>query len=332
LGVRYVLEGSVQKAEDRIRINAQLIDALTGRHLWAERYNRKLTDLFALQDDITIKILTAIRIKLTSGEEASTYEKHFKGEKGLDCYLKYLEGVNNIHTLTVDSSRAARRIAEEMMGLCPQNPMTHILTSWVTYLEYWFGLGKSPQESVEKGIESAQRAVAMDDSLSFGHRLLGIFYPLKREYERAIAEAERSLALEPGTANAHMVLGISLISAGRSEEAISPLQKAIRLDPIGTTLHFVWLGNAYRYTGRLEEAVSEYKKALQRAPNNFFAHIGLAAAYSMMGREQEAHAAAVEVLRINPKFSLDSFAKKLTNKDQSKIDQSVEALRKAGLK
>ena len=332
LGVRYVLEGSVQKSTDRIRINAQLIDALTGRHIWAERYDRDLKDIFALQDDITMKILTAIRVKLTEGEQVSGAEKYFKGKQGLDCYLKYLESLNYLFRANIKDTKVARRIGEEAIEMCPDNPMINTLMSGVNYLEYWLGLGKSPRESLEKGIELAQKAVAMDESLASAHGTLSLFYTQKREYERAIAEGERAVALEPGGWSSHMRYGMSLHYGGRPEEAIQALQKAIRLNPAGESSNFFHLGHAYRTTGRYEEAVSEYKKALQRAPDNIFAHLGLAATYSMMGREQEARAEAAEVLRINPKFSVDSFAKILRNKDQSGVDKLVNALRKAGLK
>jgi len=332
LGVRYVLEGSLQRSGDRIRINAQLIDALTGRHIWAERYNRDLTDLFALQDEITMKILTAIRVKLTEGEQGSSSEKYFKGKQGLDCYLKFLEGVNYLQGYTIDGTRVGRRIAEEAIVMCPENPAIYLLLSWVNQLEYWLGLGKSPRESIENGIELAQKALAMDNSMPAAHGWLSLFYTMKREYEKAIAEAERAVALEPGGAIRHVQYGMSLNYGGRSEEAIPVLQKAIRLNPIGESNNFLHLGHTYRATGRFEEAVSEYKKSLQRAPDNIFAHLGLAATYSMMGREQEARAEAAEALKLNPKFSVDSYAKRLTFKDQSVINNFVDALRKAGLK
>ncbi len=332
LGVRYVLEGSVQRSADRIRINAQLIDALTGRHIWAERYDRELTDLFAMQDEITIKTLTAIRVKLTEGEQASTYEKYYKGKHGLDCYLKIMEGWHYYWGHNVGDTREARRIAEEAIAMCPNVPMAYVLMGMVNQMEFWLGLGKSPRESIEKGIEMAQKALAIDDSDPQAHGLLGHFYCLKREYDKAIAEGERSVALDPGGALVHLAYGMSLNYGGRSEEAIPVLQKAIRLNPLGETGHFLHLGIAYRVTGQFKESVSELKKALQRSPDNLFAHLGLVATYSQMGREEEARAEAAEVLRINPKFSVDSYAKIMPYKDQSVTDGYINALRKAGLK
>jgi len=331
LGVRYVLEGSVQRSGDRIRINAQLIDALTGRHIWAERYNRDLTDLFAMQDEITMKILRAIQVKLTEGEAISGVEKYFRGKQGLDCYLKVVEAIKVLAVYNVDGTRAGRRIAEETLAMCPENPSVYLIMSWVNYLEYWFGLSKSPRESIEKGMELVQKALAIDDSSASAHARLSLFSTIKGEHERAITEGERAVALMPGGALVQTNYGMSLLYGGRPEEAIPVFQKAIRLNPFESS-SFHNLGHAYRVTGRFEEAVSEYKKALQRAPDNFFAHLGLAATYSMMGREQEARAEAAEVLRISPKFSVDAYAKRLTFKDQSVTDKFSDALRKAGLK
>ena len=332
LGVRYVLEGSVQRSADRIRINAQLIDALSGHYLWAERYERNLKDLFALQDDITMKILTAIQVKLTVGEQASRTEKYFKGGKGLDCYMKYLEGIRALNSQSIDGTRVGRRFAEEAIEMCPENPMVYSLMSMANFYEYWLGLGKSPQESVEKGMKMAQKALAMDDSTPGLHAILSALYTIKREHDKAIAEGERAVATEPGSAGSNGYYGFSLNFGGRPEEAIPIVQRAIRLNPVGDTGLFVQLGHAYRLTGRFEEAVSEYKKALQRSPDNLVAHVVLAVTYSMMGREKEARAEASEVLRLNPKFSSDSWAKRLTFKDQSVTENYIDALRKVGLK
>ena len=161
---------------------------------------------------------------------------------------------------------------------------------------------------------------------------MGIYLCFKREYDKAIAEGERAVVLNPSGANAHAWYAITLTLAGRSEEAIPLFKKAIRLNPFGPGWYFLHLGQAYRMTERFEDSVSAYKKALKLSPDSISAHIGLAATYSMMGREKEARAEAAEVLRINPKFSVD-YAKAISPfKDQSVTDNFISALRKAGLK
>jgi len=332
LGVRYVLEGSVQRSGDRIRITAQLIDAITGNHIWAERYERELKDLFALQDEITIRILTAIQVKLKTGEEVSRAEKYYKGKQGLDCYLKILEGYKYIEGHNVEDNRAARRCAEEAIAICPELPSAYVLLGLVYQGEYWTSSGKSQQDSIEKTIEAAQKALTLDDSNARAHALLGDCYALKREYDKAISEGGRAVALAPGDADVHIPYGKNLVFAGRPEEAIPLFQKAIRLNPVGTTNLYLNFGHALRMTGKFEEAVSAYRKSLQRSPDNILTHISLAATYSLMGREKEAQAEAAEIIRINPKFSLDLFAKRQVYKDQSETDKLVNALRKAGLK
>ena len=240
LGVRYVLEGSVQKSGDRVRITAQLIDALNGHHLWAERYERDLKDLFALQDEVTTKVLTAMRVKLTEGEQAVAYEKHFRGKQGLECYLKVMEWLNYLELCSIEGNNAARRIAEELVAKWPENPWSYI--SWVgsTWVDLMLGSTKSPKESFEKAMELVQKALAMDDSISNAHSLLSALYLIIREHDKAIAEGERAVALDPGGAVAHESYAWSLLCAGRSEEAIPMSQKAIRLNPYGPASIFCW--------------------------------------------------------------------------------------------
>jgi adenylate cyclase len=332
LGVRYVLEGSVQKSGDRVRVTAQLIDALSGYHLWAERYDRDLEDLFALQDEVTLKILMAMQVKLTEGEQALTGEKYFRGKEGLECYLKLWEGVYYLRMLSIDSNNKARRIAEEIVTKWPENPIGHVLLGWTYYMDLMFGSTKSPQETLEKAMELAQKALTTDDSYTRTHGLLSFIYSHNREYDRAIAEGERALVLDPNVAEAHEQYARCLVYADRSKEAIPIIQKAIRLNPHGSTSAFAVLGLAYTLTDRFEEAVSAYQQAILRSPDNIFAHLCLASAYIRMGQEKEAGLEAAEVLRINPNFSLENFAKALPFKDQSVVDRFTGDLRKAGLK
>jgi tetratricopeptide (TPR) repeat protein len=221
---------------------------------------------------------------------------------------------------------------EEAIAMCPEDPIGYTLLGWVYQRDYWLGNTKSPQETLEKGIELAQKAIAMDDSIYNAHGLLCNLYSIKREYDRAIAEGERALALNPGSTVALVNYALVLIYTGRPEEAIPLHQKAIRLNPFAPAFLYLDYGHALRNAGRFEEAVSALKKAIQITPDNIAAHLHLAATYSMMGREKEAGAEAAEVLRVNPKFSLDSHAKRLAYKDQSQADKLINALRKAGLK
>jgi len=333
LGVRYVLEGSVQRSNERIRISAQLIDALTGHHLWSGRYDRDLKDIFALQDEITIKILTATRVKLTDGEQASIAEKHFTGPQGLNCYLELMEGIGYVQRWNLEDNNLGRRMIEEAIALCPENPVGYISLGWAYHHEYALGSTKSPQETIDKSMELAKKALALDDSIAGAHALLCQLYVTKGEPDKAIAEGELAVALSPGGADTLSEYAWSLNAAGRSEEAIPLFQKVIRLNPYGKFTLYRGLGVALANKGRLEEAVSAFKKAIQGSPNDIMSHLNLAAAYSRMGREEEARAEAAAVLRINPKFSLDTYAKRLPpSMDQSRRDAYINNLRKAGLK
>ncbi len=332
LGVRYVLEGSVQRSGDRVRITAQLIDALTGNHLWAEGYDRELKDIFALQDEITIKVLESTKVKLTEGGQVGRAEKYFKGKQGLDCYLKLTEANGYYNRWNIEDNNLARRMIEEAIAMCPENPMGYYHLGWVYHHDYMLGNTKSPRETIEKSMELAKKALAMDDSIAEAHILLSMLYIRKKEYDKAIAEGERAVALNPGGTSVLLNYARSLTVAGRPEEGIPLFQKAIRLNPFGPPTLYREFGHALRYAGRFEEAASAYKKAIQLAPDNIYPHIFLAATYIQMRREKEARAEAAEVLRIDPKFSVDYLAKVLSYKDQSVNDRTVDALRKAGLK
>jgi adenylate cyclase len=313
-----------------------LIDALTGNHLWSKRYDRDLKDIFTLQDEITINILTNLQVKLMQGGDVSRYEnfvgKYYRGKQGLECYLKLSEALQYGERWNIEDNNQARRLTEEAIALCPENPMGYVRLGYVYYRDCLLGNTKSVPETLQKCMELAQKVLAMDDSMDGGHSLLGLLYARQREFDRAIAEGERALALNPGGAYTLGNYAATLNMAGRWEEAIPLFQKAIRLNPFGPSSIYRDFGWALRNVGRFEEAVSAFKKAIQISPDHLHAHLHLAYTYSLMGREREARAEAAEVLRIDPKFSLDYIAKISLFKDQSAKDKYVDALRKAGLK
>jgi len=206
------------------------------------------------------------------------------------------------------------------------------MLGWVEHHDYVLGNTKSPQETLEKSLQLAKKALSMDDSLHGSHSLAGLIYSMRKEHDKGIAEGERALALNPGGAGVIVNYGWSLTIAGRAEEAIPLFEKVIRLTPFGHSSLYREYGFALRSVGRYEDAISAYKKAIQIAPDNLTAHLNLAITYSLIGRGDEARAEAAEVLRINSKFSLDHYAKYFVFRDPTTRDKYVGALRKAGLK
>jgi len=328
LGVRYVLEGSVRKFENRVRITVQLIDTIKGHQLWAERYERELKDIFAVQDEITMKILTALQVKLTEGESARLFTQ---GTENLEAYLKVLEGRKYFFRLNKENNARAQELFEQAIALDPKYAMAYATSSMTHMWDVFLGSSKSPKHSLAKAIELAQKAIAMDDSLAYAHLQLGWLLTINREHEKGIAEAERAVALDPNSAGAHWSLGRVLTFASRPGEAIPFFKKAIRLSPFPPSHYFMTQGFAYFFMDQYEKGIVECKKALQIQPNNVFAHIALAANYSKLGRAEEARAAAADVVRIQPKFSLDRYAKSLPVKNQADKERFIDALRKAGL-
>jgi adenylate cyclase len=329
LGVRYVLEGSVRWVGDKVRITAQLVDALTGNHLWAERYDRDLKDIFALQDEITLKIINALRVKLASWEQDRMIGK---GTKNLNAYLKTLQAHEQFTRMNKQGSIMAKQLAKEAIDMDPKYALPYSVMAYGHMLDLWFRFSESPEESMKLAVEAAQKALALDDSDPLVHNCLSSLYIMQRQHEKAIASAERALELSPSGARAHHSLGTALWFACRFSEAVQHFEQAIRLDPFPNSIPLRSLGNAYRTVGRYEEAITQYKKALKLQPDDLFIHLGLAHIYVKLERDKEAQAEAAEVLRIHPKFSLEHYAKTLPFKDQSVVDDTVVRLRKAGLK
>jgi len=329
LGVRYVLEGSVRKAGDKVRITAQLIDALSGHHLWAERYDRGLKDIFALQDEITMKIITAVQVELTAGERANVAAK---GTKNLEAFMKYMQAIEKLTRQTKEGNVAGRKLAEEAINLDSKYSKGYIALAQTHLIDIMIGTTESPEESLTKASKLLREAIALDVSEPDGHSNLGIVYLMMRQYEKALAEVERAVSLNPNHFGSLLRLVYVLNSIGRFEEAISVLKSARRLSPTPYQAYFVHLTTAYRLTGQYKEAIETVKEALKHVTDNILIHLQLTATYSMMGSEDEASAAAAEVLKINSKFSLERYAKTIYFKNQADVDRTIEALRKAGLK
>jgi adenylate cyclase len=328
LGVRYVLEGSVRREGERVRITAQLIDALKGQHLWAERYDREAKEIFALQDEITVKVMTALHIKLQAGDHVQVLGS---GTKNLDAFLKAMEAREHMYRFTKEDNAMARKLYEEVITVDPNYALGYAGMGGTYINDIWFGTSKSPKESRERAIELGQKAIALDDSNGMAHAGLSYFYAMARQYDKAIVHADKAVTLDPNSSGVLFNAASALVFSGRVDEAIPLQQKAIRLNPFAPGQYFNLLSVAYRMLGRYDAAVEQARKAVERDSKNQFGYSNLAAACILIGHEEEARAAAAELLKINPKFSLEQWAKALPYKDQSQVERTIESLRKAGL-
>jgi adenylate cyclase len=330
MGVRYVVEGSVQWSGDRVRITAQLVDVTTGYHVFSERYDRELKDVFALQDDITMKIVTAMQVKLTYGEQVRMMAK---GTKNLEAYLKLMQAFEYRHIMTKEAKATYQQLAEEAIALDPGCALGYSFLASSIGQQAFLGVYKNPQEALARAMDLAQKAVSIDDSLAQPHITLGFIYIMyKRDFEKGIAEAERAVALEPNSSEAYTQLAINLLWAGRPEEAIPFFKKAIRLSPIPPNRCLTQMANAYANLGQYEEAIAIYEKIIKKEPDQVLAHLWLAVTLMLAGKEDKAREEAAEVMRLDPKFSVERYAKSRPLKYQADIDREVDAMRKAGLK
>jgi adenylate cyclase len=329
LGVRYVLEGSIQRSGDRVRITAQFIDTLKGHHLWSERYDRNPKDLFAIEDDITKKIITALQVKLTQGEQAIL---RGKGTENLDAYLKCMEASEYVLRMNKDANLMARQRAEEAIALDPKYSSPHALLGKTHIMDVIFNWSASPRESMVRAFESAKKALSLDDSDFQARVVLAWIYLIKREHDKAIEECEGAVSLAPNAADAVFALGIILRFAGRVKDAVPMFERAIRLNPIPQVSYLSQLALSYTFIGEFEKAIGICKKALPKNPDDLIGRIALVVAYTSLGRESDARAEVAEVLRIDPKFSLEYAAKTWPYKKDADRDFVLNALRKAGLK
>jgi adenylate cyclase len=329
LGVRYVLEGSVRKVGDQVRITAQLIDAIGGQHMWAERYERPLQEIFALQDEIIQQIVVHLNARVWQAEMERV--RHGPTDNPT-AYDYWLQGVDHYRRFTKDANAQARQMAEKAIEIDPQYAQGYVLLGGTHFADSLFLWSPDPRQSLEQALALGRKAAALDDSLPLAHGLLGFVYMRKKQHERAIAEEERAIALNPNFADGYVQLGTVLCNVGRAEEAVGFIKQGMRLNPYYPDWYAFNLGNAYRLMGRTEEAITAHRDALIRNPNLLLAHLGLAGIYSELGREEEARAEAAEVLRISPTFSLEGWRQFSPQKDLAILERQLDTLRKAGLK
>jgi len=331
LGVRYVLEGSVQRSGDRVRITAQLIDAQTGRHLWAENYDRTFGDIFALQDDINDHVAMALQVKLTEGEMARIRRGHANNP---EAYEYYLRGLKIYRTFTKEANAQARKMYESAVALDPNYALGWCSIGWTHYRDGRFGWTDTPAKSLALAEELALKALAMDDSMSEAYAQLSVVYMARRQHDKAVAYAEKTIALAPNFASNLATVAIPYLYSGKPEVAAELVQTAMRHSPYYPAWYLPVLGLAYRLTGQYDEAIALLESWRSRAnPRSSLPYLMLAFTYEEAGQGEEAQIAVAEVLKRNPKASIEHYAKSnlFPYKNPAEIERVLNSLRKAGL-
>ena len=292
LGVRYVLEGSVQRAGEQVRIVAQLIDTTTDSHLWSERYDRPLKDIFALQDEIVQKIVTTLKLQLTLQGQGIRVHKH---TDNLEAYDAFLRGVEASNRSTKEANIQARQLFEKAVALDPQYAEAYAWLSMTYWLEWGFRWSADPK-TLEHALAQARQAVALDDSSPIAHSVLSNVYTWKQQYDEGRAEGERAIALDPNNADSYAWQAQTLNNAGQPEEALRMMAQAMRLNPHYPPLYLWEMCFAYRFAGRYAEAIATLQELIRRNPNVVVAYVALAGAYMVQwGSQQSSDAQPLEL-------------------------------------
>jgi adenylate cyclase len=328
LGVRNILEGSVQRIGNRLRVNAQLIDATTGGHLWSEKYDREMKDLFSVQDNISKEVLTALRVKIVEGEQARVWGK---STSSLEAYIKFLQAYDTFKSFSKKNMILTRQICEEAIALDANYDAPHSLLGCTHMMDLWFGWWeKSPSVSMGKAEEALRKAVALNPVSDYAWANLGHLLLMQGNHDEAIAAGEKSVALNPNGDYNMVVLAMTYMFSRRAEEAIRMYKEAWRLNPYCPAYYLHAPGVAYFELRKWDEAIDMFKKALERYPDNFPALMNLAPTYAQAGRLEEARAVAEQILKVNPGYCVEKWWRS-AHKFKSDAEVWRDGFRKAGI-
>jgi adenylate cyclase len=329
-GVRYVLEGSVRKAGKRVRVTAQLIDAITGHHVWAERYDRDLEDIFAVQDEITREVVIALDIRLSGGEQARFWSS---GTKNLEAWECVRRGMDLINRGTPEGLREAQRFCERALELDENYAMAWVTLGWTHHhgADVGYASKESPGAALGLAVDCAKKALELDPSCADAYSLLGFCHLSKGEHDKAIAMSEKAVALAPNHAEILALSANVQNKSGRPQRSLHFIKKAMRLSPAYSEW-FLWvLGTACRLSGQSDSAISAFEAARERNEDWLSIHVGLASTLGELGREEDAKKSVSEILRLDPDFSIKRYMAGLSYRDPAVTARFEDGLRNAGL-
>jgi adenylate cyclase len=332
-GVRYVLEGSVRKAGNRVRVTAQLIDATTGLHLWAERYDRELEDIFAVQDEITREIVTALDVQLREGEQHRVWSR---GTSNLEAWECVRLATDDVLGGAAETQPRARELIDRALELDPNYATAWAMRGWLYFTEADVGGGIGNKEQFDKAQAAAfncgRRALEADPNCAEAYGMLALTHLNAAEHDKAIEMSEKAIALAPN--NAELLGGVAsavMRKSGQPERGAELVKKAMRLCPFYRPGLLRALGNNYRISGRLEEAVACYRESIKRESGYLAAYVNLASALGELGWLEDAQEAAREVLRQEPTFTIAAYTSGLSYRNPADLERIAEGLRQAGL-
>jgi adenylate cyclase len=329
LGARYVLEGSVRKAGDRVRITAQLIEAETGTHVWAERYDRKLDDIFAVQDEIVESIVAALEPAVGRAE---IERARVRPPASLDAWELYHKGIWHFLRTSPEDMAEARNLFARSIAGDPGFAAPHSILAIMSMFDITFARSRDPERSLREAFAQAQAAIALDPTEPFALAAEAMAYNFRGEYDRALGLAQRAVDLNPSLVIGYQAYSVTLTWVGRWQDAVETMQRAIRLSPsdVIRPFNYAGLGLAY-YTGRdYEKAIESLRESLRLQPNNVVAQRIFAAALAQAGKLDEARAALERSLALSSGLSAEALRHALPYRDPANFEHFAEGLRKAG--
>lgn len=332
-GVRYVLEGSVRKSGNRIRVTAQLIDATSGHHLWAERYDRELDDIFAVQDEIMREIVVALDVELNEGEQARIWSSGTTNVQAWECMR--LASYNAVYSANPEVKSQARALLEKALDLDPSYAIAWVMLGWI-YQQYvdvasLASDSNSPESALASMLDCAQKALAADPSCADAYGLLAMYHLEVKEFDQAREMAEKAISLAPNNAQNMGEVSMVLNKTGNPQRALELKKRAMRACPMYRPGFLRGLGLSYYLLGQLDSAIKAFKESIARESEYLSAHTNLASIYGELGRLDEAREPVSEILRLAPNFSIKTYMKGISFSDPAILTRMEEGLRKAGL-
>ncbi len=330
LGVRSVLEGSIRRAGNRVRITAQLIDATNGAHLWADRYDRDLTDIFAVQDDVTRRIVDALKVTLSPAEKARLADSGTPNIDAYDCYLRGRE-LMAANPKNRERFEQSTKFYMRALELDPGYSLAYAGLSVAYNLDYQNRWSDNPDISLRLAKHNAEQAIEKDPNEPFARLVASWAAIFEKDLDRAKSETDTALSLNPNFSGAYASLGSIHTYSGRPLEAIPALERATRLDPAFRPQHLHFLGMAYLLAGKYETAAALLRERILLVPGTDFSRVLLASALGHLGEVDEARRIWQELKEINPKYSFREHFSRQPFKNEEDVRRIAEGLAKAGL-